>query len=579
MRKPQVLSFVISLTASLPAFAAPQVIGGSFEDGQTGQNQDVTAWYESSTGGASYTEWVNPFNAIQADSGNGYSPSRHLALRGTGWIYQSIGTYDASRAPELGFRFYQGIFTDGNASTGADLEFFTADETFFPGDGVDIRSAPGIVQLGSTFSVIPAGIGSVGYHSGTVDLTGLPDGTEIWVRFGGNGTNSQFAPFDELSVFQPGADSDGDGLSDEQESLLGTDSQNPDTDGDGLSDGAEVNVHQTNPLMVDTDGDLYSDGDEVAASTDPLDDASHPNFTGNGSIRLDGKSHLTFAPAAGVIPSGNEPFTVELWANPETINAEPLGGSTFVFWGNEATRQANGFRLAGSSVVRHYFWGDDSVIETGLPFALDEGGPNSDGWHHFAVTYDGTKVVTYLNGTAIGTATPAAPVSVTDANHMIGRKLSDAFGAGYYHGYLDEIRIWNAARTVEEIRGSLANGLQGNEPGLVAYWNFNGTLEDLTANGIDLNPVGGVVYGLEMHAPLGITLEYPAPRIVSFSRDAMASTFTLTWASAAGQLYRVERSQDLDEWEDLGQVQGMAGETTYTDQNATAGKHFYRIRE
>ncbi len=88
-------------------------------------------------------------------------------------------------------------------------------------------------------------------------------------------------------------DSDGDGLSDTQEAVLGTNPNNPDTDGDGLSDGDEVliystnprnpdtdadgltdyeeiMVHGTNPLLADTDGDGIPDGLEVAQGTDPL---------------------------------------------------------------------------------------------------------------------------------------------------------------------------------------------------------------------------------------------------------------------------------------------------------------------
>lgn len=58
-------------------------------------------------------------------------------------------------------------------------------------------------------------------------------------------------------------DSDGDGLSNGQENLIGTDPFNPDTDGDGLSDGEEVLIHGSNPLSPDTDGDILRDGDEV----------------------------------------------------------------------------------------------------------------------------------------------------------------------------------------------------------------------------------------------------------------------------------------------------------------------------
>ena len=44
-------------------------------------------------------------------------------------------------------------------------------------------------------------------------------------------------------------DSDGDGLSDSEEALLGTDPNNADSDGDGISDGDEV-ANGTDPLTA-----------------------------------------------------------------------------------------------------------------------------------------------------------------------------------------------------------------------------------------------------------------------------------------------------------------------------------------
>ena len=79
-------------------------------------------------------------------------------------------------------------------------------------------------------------------------------------------------------------DSDGDGLTDEEEIALGTDPFNPDTDGDGISDGVEVRlsalgfdplvpniVPQCTPaeLISDTDGDGLTDCEEKLLGTDP----------------------------------------------------------------------------------------------------------------------------------------------------------------------------------------------------------------------------------------------------------------------------------------------------------------------
>lgn len=66
-------------------------------------------------------------------------------------------------------------------------------------------------------------------------------------------------------------DSDGDGLSDDEESRLGTDPFNKDSDKDGLSDYAEVKTYLTDPLNPDTDFDGLLDGEEVHKwKTNPL---------------------------------------------------------------------------------------------------------------------------------------------------------------------------------------------------------------------------------------------------------------------------------------------------------------------
>ncbi len=64
-------------------------------------------------------------------------------------------------------------------------------------------------------------------------------------------------------------DTDGDGLSDEEEREIGTNPQVPDTDSDGLSDREELQIYNTDPTNPDTDGDTYIDGDEVKAGYNP----------------------------------------------------------------------------------------------------------------------------------------------------------------------------------------------------------------------------------------------------------------------------------------------------------------------
>ena len=73
-------------------------------------------------------------------------------------------------------------------------------------------------------------------------------------------------------------DYDGDTISNGEEYTLGTNPALTDSDGDGLSDEDEINIYHTNPIDPDTDGDGASDGEEVKNSTNPLVENIAPRF-------------------------------------------------------------------------------------------------------------------------------------------------------------------------------------------------------------------------------------------------------------------------------------------------------------
>jgi len=100
------------------------------------------------------------------------------------------------------------------------------------------------------------------------DEDGLSDGDEINIH----NTNPLLV------------DTDNDGLSDWDEiNKYKTNPNVADTDGDGLKDGEEVNNYKTNPLLADTDGDGLPDGHEVKRSkTDPLLSDTDKDDTNDG---------------------------------------------------------------------------------------------------------------------------------------------------------------------------------------------------------------------------------------------------------------------------------------------------------
>jgi Tol biopolymer transport system component len=95
---------------------------------------------------------------------------------------------------------------------------------------------------------------------------------------------TQTAAFNQTqAALAGGQDTDGDGLTDTEESGFGTDPLVADTDADELLDGEEVETYQTNPLLADTDGDGLKDGEEVKQyMTDPRNPDTDADLLNDG---------------------------------------------------------------------------------------------------------------------------------------------------------------------------------------------------------------------------------------------------------------------------------------------------------
>jgi len=90
-------------------------------------------------------------------------------------------------------------------------------------------------------------------------------------------------------------------------------------------------------------------------------------------------------------------------------------------------------------------------------------------WYHVAAVNDNGKRRLYLNGEMkILSGTPSPVVANSDP-----LRIGVDFGNRYFNGLIDEVRLWNRARSAEEIRESIYLPLEGTEPGLVSYWQCN----------------------------------------------------------------------------------------------------------
>ncbi|NQU77900.1 hypothetical protein HQ544_04360 [Candidatus Falkowbacteria bacterium] len=108
-------------------------------------------------------------------------------------------------------------------------------------------------------------------------------------------------------VFDPGVflDTDGDGLTDEEELALGTDINNPDSDEDGLTDRQEIEIYKTDPLEPDTDGDGYVDGNEVDYGYDPMGPGRLDDVENGGGDSLSAEGQAAYISYLAALESGN----------------------------------------------------------------------------------------------------------------------------------------------------------------------------------------------------------------------------------------------------------------------------------
>jgi Concanavalin A-like lectin/glucanases superfamily len=104
-------------------------------------------------------------------------------------------------------------------------------------------------------------------------------------------------------------------------------------------------------------------------------------------------------------------------------------------------------------------------------------------WNHVALTYDGSRVHLYLNGTQVSSEVAPSFVS-TDGALKIGG--GEGLGGNSFDGKIDEVRIYNRALDGAELGADIETPIQTPRSGPVAAYAFDEgegtTVEDVTGN-------------------------------------------------------------------------------------------------
>ncbi len=165
-------------------------------------------------------------------------------------------------------------------------------------------------------------------------------------------------------------------------------------------------------------------------------------------------------------------------------------------------------------------------------------------WYHVAGVYDGTTMRIYVNGQLEGTST-AESGNIYYLNSWLALGMyKDDNEANSFPGTIDEVRVWNVARTQAEIQANMNNAIVP-QAGLVAYYKLNHGVAGGTNTGITtaIDSSGNILNGtLNNFALTGATSNWVYGNVplsvhtVTFSANGGVGANTTQTASVATNL-------------------------------------------
>ena len=170
-----------------------------------------------------------------------------------------------------------------------------------------------------------------------------------------------------------------------------------------------------------------------------------------------------FVPTNSNYGVGN--FTLEAYVKPTTLPTAANSKSCFL----SNMSGTAGFEFGVNASGKLYLQIDGAIYANATGPSLVNGI-----CYHAAVTRSGNNFTFYINGTSTGTFTTTAIPSYAKASLFMGRSAySDGYSAGQFIGLMEDVRIWNVARTQSQISSNIYVTLVGNETGLLSYWPIN----------------------------------------------------------------------------------------------------------
>lgn len=181
----------------------------------------------------------------------------------------------------------------------------------------------------------------------------------------------------------------------------------------------------------------------------------------NGLI-FDGSNDYVQTTFPGVLGTANRTF--EAWVN---IDSSASGNDAILDYGANKVGSRNTFSVNGGTGQLVFISGGTNANISSSSNAVPIGV-----WAHVAFVLNSGTGYLYVNGKQVGTgslSTVNTPIGGTSLR--IGQRI--AGGSIPFLGYIDEVRIWDEARSATEISNNMRAEFCATDSHLVAYHKFN----------------------------------------------------------------------------------------------------------
>ena len=166
-------------------------------------------------------------------------------------------------------------------------------------------------------------------------------------------------------------------------------------------------------------------------------------------------------PISSSFSFGTGNFTVESW-----IKTTKIGGIEIAI----GAQQTGDFWLGVNEGKAHF-----SISGSGVTSTVSV---NDGLWHHIAGVRNSSSIYLYVDGNLAATVANGSNISFNSAPVHIGNFI----GGYFFQGTIDEVRIWNIARSASDIANNMIT--VSPQTGLIAYYKFDQGVANADNTGI-----------------------------------------------------------------------------------------------